>query len=128
MQPPRRPNRRRRRRRRCQVRDWAFTGRRISSAEAYRAGLVSQVERDPLAVRSAAVAMATAITAKSPLVLLGIKQFLNFTRDHSVDESLEYAITWNMCMLQAADPAIAGLAMMTKSTPEFPDLPMHSKM
>ena len=45
-----------------------------------------------------------------------------------MDESLEYAITWNMCMLQAVDPAIAGMAMMTKTTPDFPDLPIRSKM
>jgi hypothetical protein len=25
---------------------------------------------------------------------------LNFTRDHSVADSLQYAITWNMAMLQ----------------------------
>ena len=38
-------------------------------------------------------------------------------------QSLEYAITWNMGMLQGTDMELAGSAVLTKETPDFEDLP-----
>lgn len=63
------------------------------------------------------------IAAKSPVALLGIKEFLNYSRDHPVDESLNYAITWNMAMLQGTDMKAAAGALMMKQKATFPDLP-----
>jgi hypothetical protein len=40
-----------------------------------------------------------------------------------VDQSLEYAITWNMGLLQGNDMPLAGASALTKQTPEFADLP-----
>eukprot|EP00040_Diaphanoeca_grandis_P026532 m.148816 g.148816 ORF g.148816 m.148816 type:complete len:287 (+) comp30622_c0_seq1:274-1134(+) len=101
------------------MREWAFTGRKIDSAEAMRCGLVSSVQPTQQALMQHALSLATTMAEKSPVVLLSIKQFLNYTRDHSVDESLEYAITWNMGMLQGDDTKAAGIGLLTKTTPEY---------
>lgn len=70
-----------------------------------------------------ALSLAKTIASKSPVATLGIKEFLNYSRDHSVSDSLEYAITWNMGMLQGADLAMATASMVQKSVPEFDNLP-----
>ena len=47
----------------------------------------------------------------------------NFTRDHSVQDSLEYALTWNQSAIQMEDMAIAGAAKMMKQNAEYKDVP-----
>jgi enoyl-CoA hydratase len=63
------------------------------------------------------------IASKSPLATFSIKTLLNYTRDHSVSDSLEYAITWNAAMLQTPDMSAAALAKMAKRQATFPNLP-----
>lgn len=105
------------------VRELALSGRRMDAKEAFHHGFVSRILDDKGKMMEAAVELAKAIAAKSPVATLGVKHFLNYTRDHSVDESLDYAITWNMGMLQGEDMKIAAMSMMQKKTPVFPDLP-----
>ena len=47
-------------------------------------------------VLAAALEMARMIASKSPVATLATKQFLNFARDHSVQDGLNQAQTWNM--------------------------------
>lgn len=70
-----------------------------------------------------ALELAQEISSKSPVATLGIKHLLNYSRDHTVKESLDYAITWNAAMLQTQDMMLAGAALMTKETPTFANLP-----
>ena len=67
--------------------------------------------------------LAVMIASKSPLATFSIKTLLNYTRDHSVSDSLEYAITWNAAMLQTPDMSAAALAKMAKRQATFPNLP-----
>ncbi|CAE7231608.1 Ech1 [Symbiodinium natans] len=105
------------------VRELALSGRKMAATEAYQQGLVSRVCASKEAMMAEALDLAKAIAAKSPVATLGVKQFLNYARDHSVEESLEYAITWNMSMLQGADMALAAASMLQKSSPSFGNLP-----
>ncbi|CAK9034701.1 unnamed protein product [Durusdinium trenchii] len=70
-----------------------------------------------------ALALCQSIVSKSPIATLGIKEFLNYRRDNSVKDSLEYAITWNMSMLQGSDLAIATVSIVQKCLPEYENLP-----
>ena len=70
-----------------------------------------------------AVELAEEISSKSPVATLGIKHLLNYSRDHTVAESLDYSITWNAAMLQTHDMLMAGAALLKKETPKFPNLP-----
>ena len=45
-----------------------------------------------------AMDMAREIASKSPLAISGIKEVINYSRDHSVDESLNYVALWNAAM------------------------------
>lgn len=110
------------------VRELIFSGRNLTAVEALPFGLVSRVcpTRDEMV--KDAIALAQTIGAKSPVALLGAKTLLNYSRDHTVDESLEFAITWNQGMLQSRDVAASAMAHMTKQPGKFeplPSLPGH---
>lgn len=70
---------------------------------------------------TAALALAKEIASKSPVSVQGSKLALNYSRDHSVDESLEWLRNWNSAHLQTEDLLMIAKAMMKKSKPEFND-------
>ena len=70
-----------------------------------------------------ALKLASSIAAKSPVAVHGVKKMLNFSRDHSVHDSLAYGLTWNAAMIQTNDVRTAGRAFATKTAPVFPDAP-----
>lgn len=105
------------------VRELVFSGRSLSAAEAISLGLVSRVLATKEDMREVAMELSKVIAGKSPLAMLGAKTLLNYSRDHSVEESLEYAITWNQSMLQSREVKVAAMALMSKKSAKFEDLP-----
>lgn len=105
------------------VRELVFSARIMDPAEALSLGFVSRVLSSREEMRKVAVELAEKIATKSPLALLSAKQFLNYSRDHTVDESLEYAITWNQGMLQSQETVSSAMALATKQAVKFDDLP-----
>jgi len=103
------------------LRELAFTGRHFDAAEALRIGLVNQVHADSASLLSAVQALAVEIAGKSPLAVSGTKRMLNYMRDHSVADGLDYVATWNAAMLQAPDVQLALGASLSKTTPRFDD-------
>lgn len=103
------------------VREWAYTGRKISAAEASACGLVNRVFDTPEALEAGVLEVARAIAARSPLSIRGTKEMLNHARDHSVADGLAYIATWNAAMLVSQDIQAALMAGMTKQTPTFRD-------
>ncbi len=82
------------------MRELCFTARNLPANEALAAGLVSQVHKDQASLLAAARALATHIATKSPIAVMGTKHNLNYARDHTVEEGLNYISVWNMAMLQ----------------------------
>lgn len=103
------------------VRELAFTARQFDAAEAQAMGLVSRVYADAAQLRDGVQAIAASIAAKSPLTVRGIKQVLNYGRDHRVADGLEYVATWNAAMLLSDDTREAVAAAMQKRPPRFAD-------
>ena len=103
------------------VRELAFTARQFDAAEAQALGLVNRVYADAAQLRDAVRAIALSIAAKSPLTVRGIKQVLNYSRDHSVADGLDYVATWNAAMLLSDDTREAITAAMQKRQPRFQD-------
>lgn len=103
------------------LRELQMTGRTLPADEALSFGLVSRVLKDQGELMRIANEMASAIASKSPVAMLGVKTMLNFTRDHSVDDSLQFGITWNSAMLQTDDVKEAGTSFMMKKAPVFQD-------
>jgi enoyl-CoA hydratase/carnithine racemase len=63
--------------------------------------------------------IATSIAAKSPLAIRGTKEMLNYARDHSVADGLNYIASWNAGLLMSADLQEVMMANMDKRKPEF---------
>jgi enoyl-CoA hydratase len=85
------------------VRELAYTGRRLPARRALALGLVNEVFPDHEALVAGALAVAREIAAHSPLAVHGSKEMLNYARDHSVAESLQYMAAWQSGMFQPAD-------------------------
>ena len=92
----------------------ALEGRPGPAAEALRYGFVNRVEDTHADALAAAEVMAREICAKSPLAITGIKQVLNYGREHSIADGLEYVAVWNAGMLQGEDMKEAVKAQMAR--------------
>ncbi|NCX75260.1 MAG: enoyl-CoA hydratase, partial [Proteobacteria bacterium] len=66
--------------------------------------------------------IAQTIASKSPLVTRVIKKQINYARDNSVRDSLEYHAMWNASLISHKDTETALTAFMNKSEGEFDDL------
>jgi enoyl-CoA hydratase len=104
------------------VRELAYTGRRMLSAEAKHLGFVNSVHDEHEAALAAAMYLAGEIASKSPVAIAGIKQVLNAGRSQSIDEGLEYVATWNAAMLMGQDLQEAVDAQMQKRHAVYKDL------
>ena len=64
------------------------------------------------------------IAAMSPVAVQGTKINLNYSRDHSVEEGLDFIAHWNMSMLQSEDLMKAAVSLISKDDepPEFEKL------
>ncbi|HEU4775427.1 MAG TPA: crotonase/enoyl-CoA hydratase family protein [Telluria sp.] len=101
------------------ARELAYTGRRVDAAEAREIRLVNRVFESREALQAGVREIAAAIAAKSPLSIRGSKEMINYARDHSVADGLNYVATWNAAMLMSDDLQKAMMASMSKQTPEF---------
>jgi enoyl-CoA hydratase len=103
------------------ARELAYTARKFDATEAKDMRLVNRVFESPEALRAGVREIAAGIAAKSPLSVRGVKEMINYARDHSVADGLNYIATWNAAMLMSADLQAAMMAGMSKTTPQFKD-------
>ncbi|XP_063793993.1 delta(3,5)-Delta(2,4)-dienoyl-CoA isomerase, mitochondrial [Pseudophryne corroboree] len=94
----------------------AFTARKMLSDEALSSGFVSRIFPDKPSLLVAAIDLASEIATKSPIAVQGTKVNLLYSRDHSVQESLDYMASWNMSMLQTQDIIKSAQAVMQKKS------------
>lgn len=105
------------------ARQLAYTGERMSADRAREVGLVNEVFETHEELVDGVLEIAAEIASKSPLAVWGTKEMINFTRDHSVADSLNYIATWQAGMFQPKDMAETFRAKMDKDDPQFDDLP-----
>jgi len=104
------------------VRELAYTGRRWTAQEALTHGFLNAVYPDQEQMLGAVRETAMEIASKSPATVWGTKRTMNYVRDHSVADGLEFIANWNAAMLDADDMTEAMTAQIEKRQPEFPDL------
>lgn len=104
------------------ARELAYTGRRLTADEAKAAGLVNQVYPDQEAMIEGVLAIAQEIAQRSPLAIWGSKEMLNYTRDHSVADGLNYIATWQAGMFHPDDMAEVFAARAEGRDPVFQNL------
>jgi enoyl-CoA hydratase len=105
------------------VRELAYTGRRMSAAEAHRVGLVNRVFPNEAAMLDGMLEIASEIASKAPLAVYGCKRMINYARDHTTADGLDYIGIWNASMLQPAEMGEAIQANAERRPGEFVDLP-----
>ncbi|QSI78913.1 crotonase/enoyl-CoA hydratase family protein [Niveibacterium microcysteis] len=103
------------------ARELAYTGRNVLAEEAKEFGLVNRVFDTPDQLLEGVGEVAATVAAKSPLAIRGVKEMLNYGRDHSVEDGLRYVATWNASALLSEDLQESVAAMMQKRAPSYRD-------
>jgi enoyl-CoA hydratase len=104
------------------MREMAYTGRRMYAEEAKGAGLVSGTYGSQEELIEAANKLASEIASKSPVAIYGLKAVMNYSRDHNVNDSLEYNALWSGAMLSQKDMTEQMTANMEKRDASFNEL------
>lgn len=104
------------------VRELAYTGRRLPAAKARELGLVNEVFDSHEAMLDHVLATAREIASKAPVAVAGSKVMINYARDHSIADGLDYIATWQTGMFSGPHMAEAFRARQDKRAPVFPDL------
>ena len=87
------------------ARELCYTARRLPADEALAAGLVNRVFDDHPALLEGVFEIAAQIAQQSPLAVAGTKEMLNYSRDHTLADSLNYMAVWQTGMFQPTDMA-----------------------
>jgi enoyl-CoA hydratase len=101
--------------------EMAYTGRKVSGPEASQIGLTTRTYADKELMMMEVMQIAQNIAEKSPLVIRGTKHIMQYTRDHSVSDSLNYMSVWNAGMLMSDDLMEAFQATLQKRKAIFED-------
>jgi enoyl-CoA hydratase len=104
------------------ARELAYSSRNLSADEAAACGFVNKVYADQEQMLEAVRALATDIARHSPLAVHGTKAMLNYSREHSIEDSLNHMATWQAGMMKTPDIDEAMSAMAEKRTPKFANL------
>jgi enoyl-CoA hydratase len=109
------------------VRELAYAGRRLPAAKAKEIGLVNDVFATQEAMLEHVMALAAEIAEKTPVAVAGSKRMINYARDHSIADGLDYIATWQAGMFAPPHMMEAFAAKAQKRKPEFPDLAAKKK-
>ena len=110
------------------ARELAYTGRRLPAQQAKEIGLVNAVLPSHEALLKHVMEVAKDIAEKSPLAVHGSKVMINYARDHTIADGLDYIATWQAGMYNPeTDMREALEARQEKRTPHFADLPPKRK-
>ena len=104
------------------VRELAYTGRRLPADKAREIGLVNAVFDTHDEVVAHALAVAQEIASKSPLAVTGSKVMINYARDHTLKDGLDYIALWQAGLGGGPQMGEAFKAKAEKRPANFPDL------
>ncbi len=111
------------------MRELAYTGRRLPASKAKEIGLVNEVFDTHEELVAHVMATAKEITSKAPLAVTGSKVMINYARDHTIKDGLDYIATWQSGMFAPHHMAEAFRANAAKEPGNFPDLlPLRKRM
>ena len=85
------------------VKELAFTGRNFQAKEALQSGFLNNLYDTQEALLENAFLLAEKISKNAPLALLGCKEIINFSKDHTTQESLNWIKMWNASMINLED-------------------------
>jgi len=100
-------------------REFIFTGEDFKASKALDIGLITHMYETPDELFEAAKKMAQNIAGNSPLTVMGAKDTMRFTRENSIQASLEYVAQKNAAQLMNEDLMEAITALMENRKPVF---------
>ena len=104
------------------VKELAYTGRRMGAEEAKARGLSQR--HFPDAGRHAGISYEHRRTRQQgPSAIYGSKRMINYARDHSTEDTLDYVRIWNASMLQQDEIKESMRAAKERRSEEYVDLP-----
>lgn len=106
------------------ARELCYTGASLPAARAAEIGLVNRVFADHEALLAGVMEIAGTIAEKAPLAVHGCKRVINYARDHSVADTLDYVRLWNASMFQPEEIMEAIAARAEKRPGRFVELPV----
>ena len=104
------------------ARQMSYTAERISAEKAHTIGLLNEVYDSAEEMLEAVMNIAQQIAANSPLAVTGAKRMVNYARDHSTADSLDYIATWNASMLDGNAIRQTFAAQAKGENPQYDDL------
>ena len=111
------------------VREMAYTGRRMPAQKAKEIGWVNEVFDTHEQCVDHALVTAREIASKAPLAVTGSKVMINYARDHTIRDGLDYIAVWQTGMFSGAHMGEAFKAKAEKRDPVFQDLqPLRHEM
>lgn len=111
------------------VRELAYAGRRLPAQRAKEIGLVNETFPSQEAMLAHVMDLAAEIASKAPVAVAGSKRMINYARDHSIADGLDYIATWQAGMFAPPHMMEAFAAKAQKRAPKFADLaPLKKKM
>lgn len=104
------------------AREWTMLGEKVSADRAKEVGLVSSLHDNHEEMMKNAFEIAEKLASKTPLAMWVTKETLNYSRDHTVKESLENVALWNAATLHKEDVMSTMMSKMQKKKPEYRNL------
>jgi len=104
------------------AREWTMLGEKVSADRAKEVGLVSSLHDTHEEMMKNAFEIAEKLASKTPLAMWVTKETLNYSRDHTVKESLENVALWNAATLHKEDVMSTMMSKMQKKKPEYRNL------
>ncbi len=99
----------------------AYTGRKLGAKEAASIHLINQYFENQATLMQKVHGIAQQIAKHAPLSIRGTKKMLQYSRDHSVSDALDYMATWNAAMLLSDDLKKAFEAKISQKKANFLD-------
>ena len=103
------------------ARELAYTGRKMGAVEAKSVGFVNDVFENYSLMINKVKSIAAEIASKSPISIRGTKEMILYTRDHSVQDGLNYIATWNAGMLSQQDLMLGLTAQAEQKIADYED-------
>ena len=104
------------------AREWTMLGEKVSADRAKEVGLVSSLHDNHEEMMKNAFEIAEKLASKTPLAMWVTKETLNYSRDHTVKESLENVALWNAATLHKEDVMSTMMSKMQKKKQEYRNL------
>ena len=101
------------------ARQMSYSAERVSADKARDIGLVNEVYDTAEEMLEAVMTIAKQIAGHAPLAVSGAKRMVNYARDHTTADGLDYIATWNAAMLDGEAIRTSYMAKAQGETPEY---------